>query len=83
MYKFKVIAALVGLTIALSGCASSSDIERKANMHAKSGEYYESIGQSTAAREEYNAANESRDSADDLFPILVELFNLFTKKKDN
>jgi len=73
---------IISLTIILffTGCASSSDLEKKANLHAKSGNYYESIGQPGAAREEYNETKEKRNRANKVMPILVELFNLFSEK---
>lgn len=83
MEKLIRYATVIITAIAMSGCASSTDIERKANLHAKAGKYYESIGQPGAAKEEYHSANESWQSADDLFPLLIELFNLFSSEKDN
>ena len=64
----------------LTGCASSSDLERSANRHAKAGDYYESIGQPNTAREEYKQAKKDRDYATELLPILVDLFDFFNDK---
>ena len=83
MNQLKKITLVLTLLFLANGCASSSDIERKARMHAKAGEYYESVGQLAVAREEYRSANKSWDTANDLFPVIVELFNLFTNKKKN
>ena len=65
----------------IAGCASSSELSKKGDNHAKAGEYYKSIGQTEAAEEEYELAKEDRDHAQDLFPALVELFNFFTDKE--
>ena len=71
---------LIALMLIVTGCASSSDLEKRANNHSKAGIYYESIGQPNAAREEHNNAKENRDHANGVLPLLVELFNLFNKK---
>ncbi len=78
MHKHKWI--MIALASLLAGCASSSSLERSANNHAKARDYYESIGQPDAALEENNEANKDWDSANDLLPILVEVFNIFTEK---
>ena len=75
--KYFVVVFLVVTT----GCASSTSLEKRANNHAKAGNYYESIGQPNVAREEYNEAKKNREHANDAFPLLVELFNLFNKKE--
>ena len=70
----------MALAIFLTGCASSSSLERSANNHAKARDYYESIGQPGAALEEDNEARKDLDSATDLLPMIVEVFNLFSEK---
>ncbi len=73
---------MLSLTLILffTGCASSSGLAKSADYHTKAGKYYESIGQPRAAKEAYNQARENQDHAKDVFPILVELFNLFNNK---
>ncbi len=76
--KYKVLT-LVFIFI-VSGCASSSDLEKAAQNHAKAGDYYESIGQPNAAREERGEASKNRSEANGLFPFLVDVFDVFYKK---
>jgi lipoprotein NlpI len=78
MNKLKVIA--LAISVIITGCASSSSLEKRANMHYKTGSYYESIGQPTVAREEYKAAREYRYAASDIFSIIIDLFNHFNKR---
>lgn len=80
MKKYSFFLSAVIATVVVSGCASSSSLERSANNHAKARDYYESIGQPDAAREENNEANKDWDNANDLLPVLVEVFNLFSEK---
>ncbi len=61
------------MTLIITGCASSSTLEKRASIHAKAGEYYESIGQPNVAREEENLARKKRNRANDALPLLVEL----------
>ena len=75
------ITSLIIFCITITGCASSSDLEKSANMHAKAGDYYESIGQPHAADEENKLASKKRKDANKVDSILVELFNLLTGKK--
>jgi lipoprotein NlpI len=77
MNKLKVVA--LAILVIITGCASSSSLEKRADMHSKTGSYYESIGQPTVAREEYKAAKEERDAATDIFSLIVDLFNHFNK----
>ena len=60
----------------LTGCASSSHLEESANLHAKAGDYYQSIRQPYAAREAYKLAKKDKEHANDLFPIMVDLYEL-------
>ncbi|XQW84070.1 hypothetical protein ACOYR1_13095 [Thalassotalea piscium] len=78
MNKVKFLA--ISVILIISGCASSSDLEKTANNHAKAGNYYESVGQPNAANDEYNQASKTHDNANGFFPIVIELFNLFTHK---
>ncbi len=73
--KLAVLSVLI-----LSGCVSSADLERQANHHAKARDYYESIGQPEAARQEAKAANEAWEDASGLLPLLIELFILSKEK---
>lgn len=61
----------------LSGCASSSDLEKRAAIQAKAGDYYKSIGQPQAAAQSHQAAKENRKRAIKSSPLLVELYRLF------
>lgn len=74
----RLMVGLMLLTLA-AGCASSSDLDKSAQKHIKSGNYYQSIGQPQAAREEYSEADKDFDQAGDVFSILVDLFNHFSK----
>lgn len=78
MRKQNNLAALS--VILLSGCVSSTDLERHANHHAKARDYYESIGQPEAARQEAKAANEAWEDASGLLPLLIDLFSLSKDK---
>jgi hypothetical protein len=75
--KFKVV--LLAIFVIITGCASSSSLEKRAYMHSKTGSYYESIGQPTVAREEYKAARENRDASGEILSIIVDLFNHFNE----
>lgn len=75
----KINVVVLALLVISSGCASSSSLEKRADMHSKAGSYYESIGQPTVAKEEYETARENRDAASDIFSIIVDLFNHFNK----
>lgn len=66
--------ALLVLLAFVTGCASSSDLEKSAQLHAKTGDYYESIGQPGAAKEENNATYKDRDQATGFIAIFVDLF---------
>jgi len=79
MNSFRVFTLV--LVVIISGCVSSSDLGKKANVHTKAGDYYESIGQPNAAKQERNAATKAHNDSSDLFPLLVELFALFSEKK--
>lgn len=78
MKKQKKLA--VAIALILSGCVSSADLERHANHHAKARDYYESVGQPEAARQEAKAANEVWEDASGLLPLLIELFSLSKDK---
>jgi len=66
------------LLVLIMGCASSSDLDKRAEKHNKAGNYYESIGQPQAVREEYNEAEKNLDQAGEIYSILVDLFNHFS-----
>jgi len=78
MQYFRVF--VLSLLFTITGCASSSDLEKQAKHHDKAGDYYESIGQSAVAREERDSANKNRDDAGEIFTFFVDLFYLFTDK---
>ena len=67
------------LTLLFSGCASNSELNKRADNHDKAGDYYESIGQPQVAEEERRIAQGNRDDSLKLDAILVEIFNA---KKD-
>lgn len=73
---------IVIFLLLLTGCASSSDMERRANNHAKAGNYYQSIGQPGVAQGEYSRSKKAREDAEGLFPFLVELVNLLQRKSN-
>lgn len=76
----KLVGACVCSAFVISGCATSSDFEKRANYHNKAGDYYDSIGQPDAAKREYREAAKNFDAANDAYPIIAELFQLFNEK---
>jgi len=77
--NFKIII-LISILLIISGCASRSDLKKRANVHAKAGSYYQSIGQNGAATEEYKSAAKNQKDAHKPIQILVDLFNFFINK---
>jgi lipoprotein NlpI len=71
---------VLAIFVVITGCASSSSLEKRADIHSKAGSYYKSIGQPTVAREEFKSAKENRDKANNIFSILVDIFNRYNKK---
>ena len=67
---------IIGLILLMfiTGCSSTSDLNKSAEMHSKAGDYYQAIGQNHAAREEYQQADKTFDRANNVFPLLVDLF---------
>jgi Tfp pilus assembly protein PilF len=57
----------------LTGCVSSSALNKRAHNNAKAGDYYESIGQSDAAKEEREMA---RDNLENSYRIGTILFDI-------
>lgn len=72
------ILGLILLTL-ITGCSSTSDLNKSAEMHSKAGDYYKAIGQDHAAREEYQEADKTFDQADNVFSLLVDLFEHVSK----
>ncbi|MBA6417377.1 hypothetical protein H4J50_15295, partial [Colwellia sp. 6M3] len=64
---------IIGLILLMfiTGCSSTSDLNKSAEMHSKAGDYYQAIGQNHAAREEYQQADKIFDRANNVFPLLV------------
>ncbi|GHE91017.1 hypothetical protein [Thalassotalea profundi] len=73
----KVTSLMCVFVFVLSGCVSSSDLEKRAAIQAKAGDYYASIGQPQAAAQSHQAAKDNRKDAIKGGPLLVELFELF------
>lgn len=73
-----LISGLILLTF-MAGCTSSSHLEKRAENHAKAGDYYESIGQPEAAKEANQAAEKDKDDALGIIPILVDLYEHLKK----
>ncbi|TWX47193.1 hypothetical protein [Colwellia hornerae] len=63
----------------LTGCASSSELNKKAHNNAKAGDYYESIGQPEAAKEERKMA---RENLQDSYRIDTLLFDILFGNSD-
>ncbi len=61
------------LTLILSGCASNSALNKKADNDEKAGDYYESIGQPEAAERSRKMAQDNRDDSLSFEAILVDL----------
>ena len=78
----KHLTSFILIISALSGCASSSEIEKHARQHDKNAEYYKSIGQPGTEREERDLADKDRESSQDIFAIFTELFTLFSKDEN-
>jgi outer membrane protein assembly factor BamD (BamD/ComL family) len=72
---------IIGLILLMfiTGCSSTSDLNKSAEMHSKAGDYYQAIGQNHAAREEYQQADKIFDRANNVFPLLVDLFEHVSK----
>lgn len=77
----KVRLQIIGLILLMfiTGCSSTSDLNKSAEMHSKAGDYYQAIGQNHAAREEYQQADKTFDRADNVFSLLVDLFEHVSK----
>ncbi len=77
----KVRLQIIGLILLMfiTGCSSTSDLNKSAEMHSKAGDYYQAIGQDHAAREEYQQADKTFDRADNVFSLLVDLFEHVSK----
>ena len=77
----KVRLQIIGLILLMfiTGCSSTSDLNKSAEMHSKAGDYYQAIGQDHAAREEYQQADKTFDRADNVLPLLVDLFEHVSK----
>ncbi|MCH2055870.1 MAG: hypothetical protein MK214_04495 [Thalassotalea sp.] len=80
MHQLKKKVLTAASVLIMSGCASSADLERHANHHAKARDYYESIGQPEEARQEAKAANKAWEDASCLLPLLIDLFSLSKDK---
>ena len=72
---------IIGLILLMfiTGCSSTSDLNKSAEMHSKAGDYYQAIGQNHAAREEYQQADKIFERANNVFPLLVDLFEHVSK----
>ena len=77
----KVRLQIIGLILLMfiTGCSSTSNLNKSAEMHSKAGDYYQAIGQNHAAREEYQQADKTFDRADNVLPLLVDLFEHVSK----
>ena len=70
----KKIIILIFSFLILTGCASSSELNKKAENNAKAGKYYESIGQPEAAKRSREMAQENKDDSLSIDAILFDLF---------
>ncbi|MCJ8319278.1 MAG: hypothetical protein MJK12_06570 [Colwellia sp.] len=73
MQKKQIIILILSASI-LNGCASSSELSKRAENNAKAGEYYESIGQPEAAKRSRKMAQENNDDSMTIEAILFDLF---------
>ena len=55
--KARLLAGLVGSTLAVVGCASSAEIQNNAYEHQQMAQYYQSHGDYVRAADEQRAAN--------------------------
>ena len=69
------VLTIILLALVTMGCASSSDLDKKAHLQTKAGNYYNAIGQPQAAKEAYSEADKNRKRADSVISIIVEVFN--------
>jgi hypothetical protein len=70
----KTIIILIVSSLILTGCASSSELNKITENNAKTGEYYESIGQPEAAKRSREMAQENIDDSLTIEAILFDLF---------
>ena len=56
-----------------TGCASNSQLNRNAEHHDKTGDYYESIGQLGVAEHERNLAQKKREQSLEPQAVIFEL----------
>jgi len=71
------------LILVLNGCASKSELNKRADNNEKAGDYYESIGQPEAAKQERKMARENREDSRKIETILFDiLFGKDDKKKN-
>lgn len=71
MKKYNVIIFIVFFL--LTGCVSSSALNKRAHNNAKAGDYYESIGQPDAAKEERKMAKENLEDSYRIDTILFDI----------
>ena len=62
------------LILVLNGCASTSELNKRADNNEKAGDYYESIGQPEPAKEERKMVRENREDSRKFKATLVDIF---------
>ena len=75
LVKSRII--VIALLVTITGCASTSDFDKRASHHAKTARYFESHGQKRLANIEYGKAREERRESNKALPVFFELFNIF------
>ncbi|XPF94444.1 hypothetical protein ACM9HF_00085 [Colwellia sp. RE-S-Sl-9] len=78
----KGVVTFLILIFSIYGCSSYSELKKSSANHTKSGDYYESIGQPEAAREERQLARKDRKNALKLEAVLAEVINNKDKIKN-
>jgi len=68
----RIIILILSATI-LNGCASSSELSKRAENNAKAGDYYESIGQPEAAKRSREIAQKNNEDSLSFEAILFDL----------
>jgi hypothetical protein len=76
----KKLIVIFSLIIMLNGCASSAELKKRSQNNTKAGDYYESIGQPEAARQEHEMARDNRNRS---FSIETILYDILFGDDDN
>ena len=76
----KKLMVIFSLILLLNGCASGAKLKQSSQNNTKAGDYYESIGQPKAARQNHERA---RDNSNRSFNIETILFDILIEDDDH